>query len=315
MYSTNPKPNTQSFLLGYDNLFRDMVKLYENKKLPNKILFSGLKGIGKATFAYHLINYILSKSDEFAYDLLNFEINNSNKSFNLVQKNSHPNFYLIDLLDEKRVIEIAQIREMINYSNKSSFNNKEKIVLIDNAENLNPNSSNALLKIIEEPNDNILFILIFDNTKKILDTIKSRCIKFNFSLSSQKSIDITNKIIDQNVQNLLNGDLINYYNTISDYVDLINLSESLNIDLTKINLKTFIIKLIESKSYKKNINIKKNIFKFIELYLLKLIYFNKSSKRITFLYDSFIKKMFYLNKFNLDDESFFIELKSKILNG
>ena len=67
MFSTNLKPNTQSFLFGYDNLFRDMVKLYENKKLPNKILFSGLKGIGKATFAYHLINYIFSKNEEIKY--------------------------------------------------------------------------------------------------------------------------------------------------------------------------------------------------------------------------------------------------------
>ena len=71
---------------------------------------------------------------------------------------------------------------MINYANKSSFNNKERIILIDNVENLNLNSSNALLKIIEEPNDNVFFILIFDNTKKILETVKSRCLKFNFTL-------------------------------------------------------------------------------------------------------------------------------------
>ena len=69
---------------------------------------------------------------------------------------------------------------MINYANKSAFNNKERIILIDNAENLNLNSSNALLKIIEEPNDNVFFILIFDNNKKILETVKSRCLKFNF---------------------------------------------------------------------------------------------------------------------------------------
>ena len=53
---------------------------------------------------------------------------------------------------------------MINYANKSAFNNKERIILIDNAENLNLNSSNALLKITEEPNDNVFFILIFDDS-------------------------------------------------------------------------------------------------------------------------------------------------------
>ena len=47
---------------------------------------------------------------------------------------------------------------MINYTNKSTFNNMARFILIDNVENLNKNSVNALLKIIEEPNENIFFI-------------------------------------------------------------------------------------------------------------------------------------------------------------
>ena len=49
---------------------------------------------------------------------------------------------------------------MINYINKSSFNNIPRFILIDNIEHLNKNSTNALLKIIEEPNNNVFFILI-----------------------------------------------------------------------------------------------------------------------------------------------------------
>ena len=56
---------------------------------------------------------------------------------------------------------------MILTLNKSSFNTKPRLVLIDNIELLNINSVNALLKIVEEPNDNIYFILI-NNNKKIL---------------------------------------------------------------------------------------------------------------------------------------------------
>ena len=48
--------------------------MYKNKKLPNKIFFTGPKGIGKATMAYHLINYIFSSKEEYQYDLAN--INN-----------------------------------------------------------------------------------------------------------------------------------------------------------------------------------------------------------------------------------------------
>ena len=54
---------------------------------------------------------------------------------------------------------------------------------------------------------------------------------------------------------------------------------------------------------------------FIEFYFLKLISLNKSQKQIHLLYENFIKKIFYLKKFNLDEEAFFIEFKTKILNG
>jgi DNA polymerase-3 subunit delta' len=77
----------------------------------------------------------------------------------------------------KKSIDINQIRNLILNLNKSSFNTKPRLVLIDNIELLNINSVNALLKIVEEPNENIYFILI--NNKKILPTLKSRCLNYN----------------------------------------------------------------------------------------------------------------------------------------
>ena len=266
----NLRPNNQNKLFYYNSLFNNLINLYENKKLPNKIYFSGPKGIGKATFAYHLINYIFSKEEKFAYNHKNFEINNLNKSYNLVLNNSHPNFHLIDVLEDKNVIEISQIREMINYANKSSFNNKERIVLIDNGQNLNSNSLNALLKIIEEPNDNVYFILISDNNNKIPNTLVSRCIKFNLFLNLDQSIDVTNKIIENNIFNYINEELISHYDKTGDFIKLIKFSLSSKSDLTNTNLKNFLINLINEQLYKKNIYIKKNIFKFVEYYFLQL---------------------------------------------
>ena len=308
------KSNNQKQLFSYKNTFLDMVNLYNQKKLPNKILFSGPKGIGKATFAYHLINYIFSKDEESNYDIDNLQINDSNQSFKLVLNQTHPNFHLIDLLDEKKIIEISQIRNMINYANKSAFNNKERIVLIDNAENLNLSSSNALLKIIEEPNDNVFFILIFDNNRKIIETIKSRCLKFNLFLTFDECLDTTNKIIGNNIYQIVNKDLINHYNTVGDFVNLVNFSSSSKMSLLELNLKDFLINLIDEKYYNKNIYIKKNIYKYIECYLLKLMYLNKSKKKISSLYRNFINKIYNLHKFNLDEESFFIEFNKVIFN-
>ena len=308
------KSNNQKQLFKFSNIFLDIIKLYDKQKLPNKILFSGPKGTGKATLAYHLINYVFSKREEFPYDISKFEINDLNKSYKLVLNNSHPNFHLIDVLNDKKVIEISQIRQMINYANKSAFNNRERIVLIDNAENLNLNSLNALLKIVEEPNENIIFLIIFDNSRRIPNTLKSRCLKYNLFSTFDESIDGANKIIKKNVYDLISKDLINHYSTTGHFINLINFSSFSKIDLSMISLRDFLSTLIYEKYYKKDVFIKSNIYKYIEFYLLSLMKFKTSRNKINFLYKNFVSKVYDLKKFNLDEESFFIEFKTKVLD-
>ena len=147
--------------------------------MPNKILLSGEKGIGKSTLAYHLINLVLSKNEEHPYDFENNKINPDNKSYKLILNKSNPNFYLIDVLEEKKNIDINQIRELIINLNKSSFNNKKRFVLIDNIELLNLNSINALLKILEEPPNHVKFILATTEIQKIPPTVLSRVQRYD----------------------------------------------------------------------------------------------------------------------------------------
>ncbi|MDA9063189.1 AAA family ATPase, partial [Candidatus Pelagibacter sp.] len=174
-----PSENTQ--LYGMNNFFNEIITLHNEKKMPTKILLSGKKGLGKSTLAYHIINYIISTNEKFQYDSKKFIINKDNRSFKLLQNKTHPNFYLVDLLSDKKNIDVVQIREMIDYTNKSTFNNLGRFILIDNIENLNKNSINALLKIIEEPNEGVFFILISNSEKYILPTLKSRCLTFKIS--------------------------------------------------------------------------------------------------------------------------------------
>ena len=311
----NLLPNNQKKLYGYNNEFTELVKLYKNKKLPSKIFLTGPKGIGKATMAYHLINYIFSSKEEYQYDLSNLEINNLNKSYKLLLNNTHPNFHLVDIMKDKKVIEISQIRQMINYSTKSTFNNNERIILIDNVENLNLNSLNSLLKIVEEPNENTLFILIFDSNKNILNTLKSRCLKFNLYLSFSQSVEITNKILNSNILDLISEDFLHYYNTPGDFINLINFANSINLNLKELDLKKFLIHLIDAGYYKNNTFIKNNIYKYIELYLLKLMKGSTSKNKINILYNESIKKIANMKKYNLDQESIMIDLKTKLFNG
>ena len=311
----NTKPILQRNIYGLNTFFHELINLYNSKKLPNKILFSGSKGIGKSTLAYHLINYIFSINEDFPYDIKLNEINIQNNSFKLVKNGTHPNFHLIDLIDDKKNIEISQIRNMINYANKSSFNNLPRFILIDNVENLNVNSLNALLKIIEEPNNNLFFLLIHNNNKKIIETLRSRCLQFKICLTFSESIRITNKLLNEDIFKLINNDLINYYDGPGNYINLINFSKENKIDLKEFHLKKFLLFLINQNFFKKNNFIKHNIFNLIELYLLKVFNQSKNKSKIFSFYTEFINKINYAAKFNLDNESLFMEFKSKILNG
>ena len=309
----NLEPSENTSIYGYRYFFSEITELYNNRKMPNKILLSGKKGSGKATFAYHLVNFFLSKNEEFKYNLTENKINPENKSFKLLQSSSHPNFYLIDLLAEKKNIDVAQIRGMISYTNKSTFNNQDRFIMIDNVEYLNKNSINALLKIIEEPNENIYFILIANSQKNILPTLKSRCITFKIHFSFDNTVNICNQILNQNILNELNYDLINYYCTPGEIIKLIQFAEEKQINLRDHDVSSIINLIIENTYYKKNIFIKNLLINFIELFLLKRYKRSNNKNFLLNFYQSFIQKINNTEKFNLDEESLFLEFKSKIL--
>jgi DNA polymerase-3 subunit delta' len=309
----NLEPSENTSIYGYRYFFSEITELYNNNKMPNKILLSGKKGSGKATFAYHLVNFFLSKDEELKYDLIENKINSENKSFKLLQNNSHPNFYLIDLLAEKKNIDVAQIRGMISYTNKSTFNNQDRFIMIDNVEYLNKNSINALLKIIEEPNENIYFILIANSEKNILPTLKSRCIKFKIHFSFDEIVNICNQILNQNILNELNHGLINYYCTPGEIIKLVQFAEEKQINLNDHDVSSIISLIIENTYYKKNIFIKNLLINFIELFLLKKYKTSNNKNFLLNFYQSFIQKINNTEKFNLDEESLFLEFKSKKL--
>ena len=305
------KPFNQMNLFGLDKYINELIYLYNSDKLPNKILLSGQKGTGKSTLAYHFINFVLSKDEEFSYNLNNFEINPKNHSFQTIVNMTNINFFLIDIKVEDKFIDINQIRELILNLTKSSFNNKPRFILIDNIEFLNVNSVNALLKVLEEPSSNVHFILI-NNNKKVLSTLLSRCINFKISLSHRESLQIANKLLDSDVDNLINKDLINYYSTPGNIYNLINFSINNDYDLKNINLRQFLERIIKDNHYKKESSFQYLIFDFVEFYLSRIE--TSVSLNVREKYSYFLKRISDTKKFNLDQESLFIEFKDKILN-
>ena len=305
----NLSPITQTKLYGLENKFIELSNLFINNKLPTKIILSGQKGIGKCTLAYHLINFVLSKGEINSYDTNNFSINNENKSFRLVLNNSHPNFNLIDVLIDKKQIDLAQIKLLIKNLSKSTFTTGPRIILIDNIELLNRNSINALLKTLEEPNDNTFFILIHNN-KKVLPTLTSRCLNFKISLTNKNSISIFESLIGTEINQKVNNDLIDYYFTPGNLFNLLLWSQKNKIDLKNIELREFLSIILDKDLIKKDLFLNYIIYNFMELYLIK-----KISIKYSKLYSYFIEQFDNTKKFNLNFDVILSEFKFKVLNG
>ena len=311
-------PVNQTNLFGFKKYFTIFKDLYNKNLFPNKILLSGISGLGKATFAYHFINFVLSINEKNNYNFLDFKINNLNRSFHLIQKNAHPNFFLIDLIEDQQSIDINQVRNMINYSNKTTFNQNKKFILIDNVENLNPFSVNALLKTIEQPNDNTSYILIHDSSKPIVQTLKSRCIEFKILFSNKEKKDITKKLFEQNlITNHLEilDNLTSYYDSPGFLLNLYNIIVEDNDLNDAINCDDFLVKFINV--YKNNIKhgnfaLLRNI---LEFSIYKKLINSKNKTNIHLLYSRLINKIDVSIKYNLDLNNLFFEINKKYLDA
>ncbi len=301
-----------SKLFGHKTLFSNLIYLDQIEKFPNRILLNGPKGIGKKLLVSHFLNYLYSKNNEQFYNLRNNEYNINNNLSLLISRNSHPNIFRIQKKKDKKIIDIDQIREMIQFTNQTSFNNERKFIIIEDINLLSINSANALLKSIEEPNNKTYYILINNSEFKILETIRSRCLEFKLSLNNLEAIEIVNYYFNSDKYNDINLDFINNYNSPSFLISLVKFLETNDLSVKECNIEDLLTYIIKNKLYISDEFIKEYLNLFIELFFYKNI---NNSKNFSFK----IKKYFYLKlsfvkKYNLDFESFFLEFNDKLLS-
>ena len=304
----------QLYLYGFNYKFDLFKKLFINKKMPKCTLFTGPKGIGKATFAYHLVNYILSLEEKHSYSVVEHKINSKNQSFNLLNSNIHPNFYLLNTVDYEGEIKIEHVRNLLRFLRNTTYNNNFKLVLIDNIENLNQNSSNALLKCLEEPTDNTFFLLIHDESKKILNTIKSRCVEFRFHLNDIDKYSVFSKLTEQYFGSVDLKKIFDYFyfetpGNLIKYISLLKINK-IDVLANKLNTISYLI-----EKYLKEDDTK--ILSFISVFIEKFysdLYLSNINKINIFYYNK-NKIMNLLNEmkiYNLDKKNTFLGIKAII---
>ena len=286
----------KNILIGHKLHFDNFISLYKKNKLPSKILLSGKKGIGKSL----LVKQFMSKI---------FDDENSKL---LIENETHSNVLNIKKKNDKKSIEIEQIREIIKFTNQSSFNNKPRFVIIDDVEFLNINSSNALLKSLEEPNINVYFLLIFNQEMNILDTIKSRCLEYKINLNLENTKLIIDNYFDEIIYDVINDDLKNYYSSPKFLISLINYLRENDLSVSDTGINELVKIIINNRHYEKNTFVKEYLNYIIELFFYNHI---NIKKKITFKVKKYYYSKFYnIRKFNLDYETFFLEFKDKLLS-
>jgi len=309
-------PKNQVHLFGYEYYFNSFINLFQKNKLPNTILLSGPEGSGKATFAYHFVNYLLSYNEKNEYSVENFTINPDNKSYKNLCNNTHPNFSLLENDTFGEDIKIDNVRNTLKFLNKSTYSSNVKIVLIDSADRLNVHSSNALLKALEEANNKTFFFIINNNSNKILNTIKSRSIEFKFFFNLSEKKKILSNIISQYIDDfdLTKIDECFYFispGNILKYLLILNIR---NIDLLKDKL-SCILYLIERYKQKNDPQLLTFVSLLIELFYNELSVKNDNKLNLYFLNKfKLMKQIYEAKKFNLDKKNLFISIQGTLEN-
>ena len=192
MLFENINPRYSTKLYGLDSEFDSLSNLLKNQKLPKVMLLSGEKGIGKFTLINHLVISYFNKEN---YNLFEKRIIKKNKFFENLSKNLISNVIFLESNDFKNM-NVEVIRDLKNKLQKKSLYHDKRFIILDDVETFNTNSINALLKIIEEPNDNDYFFLVDNKTRPLIDTLKSRCLEFKIILNHNQRNEIIKSLMD-----------------------------------------------------------------------------------------------------------------------
>ncbi len=174
----SPHPRERFDLVGHKDVEEALLTAWKANRLPHAILLGGPQGIGKATLAYRLTRFVLSGGSENASDL---SVSPDHPVSRQVASLSHPDLLVLrrvkgeEQKNISQVIRVEDTRRITSFFGSTSAYGGWRVCIVDAVEEMNAASSNAILKLLEEPPARSLFILISHTPGRLLPTIRSRC--------------------------------------------------------------------------------------------------------------------------------------------
>ena len=250
-----------------NNLAKDSLKkICKLNKIAHSYMFLGNQGIGKKLIAKEFSKKILCLNEQIGC--------NNCKSCVEFETENHPDFKII--VPDGKNIKIEQIREFQSKIYEKPVISSKKVYIIDDADLMTKEAQNCLLKTLEEPPSYVVIILIISNENKLLNTIKSRCIKIVFS--SLNVNELKQFLKEENIDNKVLKRADGSIKKLIHIKENKELYEKIENEFSNINEKSLIDFLKTAEIISKNKEIVNEILDYINL-----IFYEKSKNNSDFL--------------------------------
>lgn len=205
-----PHPRERAEFIGHADIEAELLSAWRSGRFPHALLLGGPEGVGKATLAYRLARFVLAGGDANAETL---KIDTDHPVFHQVAALSHPDLLALRRLpsDEgkalSKFIRVDDMRRVTSFLGSTAAYGGWRVCIVDAAEDMNRESANAILKLLEEPPGRSLFILVSHAPGRLLPTIRSRCRRIEMNALSLQSVGEALNSLGEELPDIQSGDV------------------------------------------------------------------------------------------------------------
>ncbi|MBE6781163.1 MAG: DNA polymerase III subunit [Ruminococcaceae bacterium] len=164
-------------LVGNKRICETIDALISSNRLPHAIIIEGEKGTGKRTLAKYIAKAAVCESSVPPC--------NSCRNCHLADANTHPDIETVAPEPKRKNIVVEQVRNLRSTAYRSAHTASRRAFIIEQADTMNPSSQNSLLKVLEDPPSDVVFVLIALSADNLLETVVSRCLILSLNTPSQ----------------------------------------------------------------------------------------------------------------------------------
>jgi DNA polymerase-3 subunit delta' len=180
---SQPHPRATNAWFGHEAAEQGVLDAYRGGRMPHAWLIGGPSGIGKATLAYRTARFVLAHPDPGSpgvQSARSLALPEDHRIARLVAAQGHPDLLVLDRRADDdgkvpTVIPVERVRKLVAFLGSTPREAGWRVVIVDSADELNVQGANTMLKLVEEPPQRALILIVSHAPGRLLATIRSRC--------------------------------------------------------------------------------------------------------------------------------------------